>query len=279
MTNSTSVDIIPPYLPEGAVPMNVEPFFCPLYEFTLHERRVMATPEHSHQVGQLLFIREGLAVLTVQKSTYTLVHGLCVWTPPGTPHSMQALGAVGGRAFYVPQQMCTEFPRETKTISVTPLLEQVVSRLAGQEVISSPVSVQERLLSVLGDELNRPQPEFIHLPAPKDKRLQNLVGLQTSIPELDHDLNSWARKIGMSKRSITRQFRKELGMTFGQWRQRMRILRAGVMLMTGSSVTDASVAVGYDSVSAFTKAFRLIYGQPPSQFRGLRGSLTQQTIG
>jgi AraC-like DNA-binding protein len=229
--------------------MDMEPFSCPLYEFTLNERKLMATPEHSHQVGQLLFVRDGLAVFTAEKSVYTLVHGLCAWTPPGVVHSMQALGAVGGCAFYVPQQMCLEFPRQTKTINVTQL-------------------------SVLGDELHRPQPEFIQLPAPKDRRLQTLVGLQTSIPELDHDLDSWARKIGMSKRSITRQFGKELGMTFGQWRLRMRILRAGEMIMTGSSVTDAAVAVGYDSVSAFSKTFRLIYGQLPSQFKELQGSLT-----
>jgi AraC-like DNA-binding protein/mannose-6-phosphate isomerase-like protein (cupin superfamily) len=274
MANNNSVATVAPFLPEGAFPMDMEPFSCPLYEFTLNERKLMATPEHSHQMGQLLFVRDGLAVFTAEKSVYTLVHGLCAWTPPGVVHSMQALGAVGGCAFYVPQQMCLEFPRQTKTINVTPLLGQVVSRLTSENVICSPVSVQKRLLSVLGDELHRPQPEFIQLPAPKDRRLQTLVGLQTSIPELDHDLDSWARKIGMSKRSITRQFRKELGMTFGQWRQRMRILRAGEMIMTGSSVTDAAVAVGYDSVSAFSKTFRLIYGQLPSQFKELQGSLT-----
>jgi AraC-like DNA-binding protein len=34
---------------------------------------------------------------------------------------------------------------------------------------------------------------------------------------------------------------------------------------------DAAVAVGYDSVSAFTRAFRMIYRQQPSQFKQLHG--------
>jgi AraC-like DNA-binding protein/mannose-6-phosphate isomerase-like protein (cupin superfamily) len=258
----------------GGVHMNIQRFSGPLYEFSIHERQALATTEHCHEQGQLLFIRDGLAMLSVLKSVYTLVHGRCVWIPPGNAHSMQTLGAVDGQAFYIPQELCTDFPRRSKVLSVTPLLEQVVSRLTSSDGTSSAADVQRRLLSVLGDELDRPQPELLHLPAPRDKRLQTIVDMQTSVPESNYDLNSWARRVGMSKRSITRQFRKELGMTFGQWRQRMRILLASEMLLTGSSVTDAAVAVGYDSVSAFTKTFRLIFGQPPSQFRDLRGSST-----
>jgi AraC-like DNA-binding protein len=255
--------------------MNIERFSGPVYEFSIHERTALTTPEHSHERGQLLFICEGLATLKVLQSVYTLVQGRCVWIPPRTAHSMQTLGAVDGHAVYLPQETCANFPPRSKTLSVTPLLKQVVARLTSSDGTSSAPDVQRRLLLVLCDELHQPQPDFLHLPVPQDRRLQQLVGLQTSAPELNRDLSSWARKVGMSKRSISRHFHKEVGMTFGQWRQRMRILRASGMLLTGSSVTDAAVAVGYDSVSAFTKTFRLIFGQPPAQFRELHTSLSQ----
>jgi mannose-6-phosphate isomerase-like protein (cupin superfamily) len=98
--------------------MSIERFSGPLYEFSIHERTALATLEHSHERGQLLFIRNGLAVVTVLKSVYTLVHGRCVWIPPETVHSMKTLGAVDGQAVYFPRDVCIDFPLQPNTTVV-----------------------------------------------------------------------------------------------------------------------------------------------------------------
>jgi methylphosphotriester-DNA--protein-cysteine methyltransferase len=43
---------------------------------------------------------------------------------------------------------------------------------------------------------------------------------------------------------------KETGMTFGQWRQQARLLRALELLATGEKVIDVALALGYESPSA-----------------------------
>jgi len=55
-------------------------------------------------------------------------------------------------------------------------------------------------------------------------------------------------------------------MSFGRWRQQARLFAALEMLAQRKSVTEAAVAVGYDSVSAFTEMFRKTLGTTPQMY-------------
>jgi AraC-like DNA-binding protein len=51
------------------------------------------------------------------------------------------------------------------------------------------------------------------------------------------------------------------------WRQKARLVHSAGALAEGSSVTDASLACGYESVSAYIAAFRRQFGVTPKRFR------------
>jgi len=64
-------------------------------------------------------------------------------------------------------------------------------------------------------------------------------------------------------------------MSFGRWRQQARLFVALELLAQGESVTDAAIAVGYDSVSAFIEMFRKMLGTTPQMyFRSKRESVS-----
>jgi AraC-like DNA-binding protein len=67
-------------------------------------------------------------------------------------------------------------------------------------------------------------------------------------------------------KTIQRLFVNETGMTFGQWRQQARLLRALELLAAGEKVIDVALALGYESPSAFATMFRKQFDQTPSQF-------------
>lgn len=55
-------------------------------------------------------------------------------------------------------------------------------------------------------------------------------------------------------------------MTFGQWRQQARLLRALERLAMGEKVIDVALSLGYESPSALATMFKRRFGQSPSQF-------------
>ena len=69
-----------------------------------------------------------------------------------------------------------------------------------------------------------------------------------------------------------RQFVRELGMSFGEWRQRLRYLAAIEALDSERSVQNVAFDLGYSSASAFISMFRKMMGTTPDELR--RGTLS-----
>jgi AraC-like DNA-binding protein len=57
-------------------------------------------------------------------------------------------------------------------------------------------------------------------------------------------------------------------MTFGKWRQQLRLLQAMRLLAAGRPVTAVALEVGYDSPSAFIAMFRRTLGTTPYRYFG-----------
>ncbi|MGA0567887.1 cupin domain-containing protein [Rathayibacter sp. KR2-224] len=72
----------------------------------------------------------------------------------------------------------------------------------------------------------------------------------------------------MSRATFLRRFAASTGMTPGQFLTKVRIM-AGADLLTGDDLTVAAVAaaVGYQSESSFSRAFRVEIGRSPGSFR------------
>jgi len=69
----------------------------------------------------------------------------------------------------------------------------------------------------------------------------------------------------LTERTAARLFLREIRMTFGRWRQQMRLQRALEHLAAGESVTGAAFAVGYADVSSFIAAFRALFDKTPAR--------------
>lgn len=81
-------------------------------------------------------------------------------------------------------------------------------------------------------------------------------------------LEELARKFGVSIPYISRYFKKNIGKGFLDYLHDLRIERAaGMLKSTNMSVTDISVEVGFESYRTFSRVFREIKGQTPSEFR------------
>ncbi|WP_406600625.1 helix-turn-helix domain-containing protein [Thermohalobaculum sediminis] len=79
-------------------------------------------------------------------------------------------------------------------------------------------------------------------------------------------LDAWSGTAGASARTLARLFERDLGISFGEWRRRLRFHRAVEQLSGGASIARVAQACGYRSPSAFSAAFHSFVGTPPSRF-------------
>jgi AraC family transcriptional regulator len=81
-------------------------------------------------------------------------------------------------------------------------------------------------------------------------------------------LEALARLVGLSACYFCRAFRQSVGMPPQRYQLNQRIERAKTLLAKrAASVTDVSLAVGYNDTSAFCTAFRRVAGLTPSAYR------------
>jgi AraC-like DNA-binding protein len=78
--------------------------------------------------------------------------------------------------------------------------------------------------------------------------------------------DAWAASLAMSSKTFHRHFRKGTGMTFGRWRQQLRLMSSITTLLGGAPITQVALSSGYESHSAYAAAFKKHFGIPPSKF-------------
>jgi AraC-like DNA-binding protein len=57
-------------------------------------------------------------------------------------------------------------------------------------------------------------------------------------------------------------------MTFGKWRQQLRLMQAMRLLAEGAKITHAAMEAGYSTPSAFIFMFRKTFGTTPGAYFG-----------
>lgn len=77
-----------------------------------------------------------------------------------------------------------------------------------------------------------------------------------------------AAHVALSEYHFARLFKAAFGETVHQFGLRLRLDEARRLLeVTNTAVTDVAFAIGYRSLSAFNRAFRLRFGQTPTAYR------------
>jgi hypothetical protein len=76
--------------------------------------------------------------------------------------------------------------------------------------------VNSHLTALLLDELAVAKVEDLHLPMPNDARLRKMVDLMIVSPADRSTLEIWAKRVGMSVRTLLRLISRETGMSFGR---------------------------------------------------------------
>jgi len=224
-------------------------------------------PFHRHRRAQLVYASNGVMTVTTHEAAYVVPSQRAVWMPAEVEHQIDARSAVKMRTLYIDSQVSANLPAEVCVLQVTPLMRELIitSVAAGAEY--STGSPQERIMSVILDQIVTQPVASLALPLPSDPRLCRVTEALIRNPADSRDLDTWASEVGASKRTLVRLFPVQTGMTFRAWRQQRRLLRALELLSTGIKVTAVALEVGYDNSSAFIAMFRRCLGTTPMRYQ------------
>ncbi len=134
-----------------------------------------------------------------------------------------------------------------------------------------PVWYQGKILEILSLILFRPdQPNELFCERHKRlnrERIERVRYLLQRDLENPPSLDMLAKEVECSPFYLSRLFAEETGVSLPKYLRLMRVEKAAELISeNGMSVTDAAMAVGYSSLSAFHKAFVERHGVSPSQF-------------
>lgn len=226
---------------------------------------------HHHPEGQMYMPQQGVIVIEADGDRQVLPPGRMGWIPPNMPHAASVHGnslkpGLAGHTVHLAPSLCHGFPERSRVLRMSPLADSLLKRMAAWPGGSPSGAAELRLMTVFLDEMRVAEPDPLHLTMPRHPRLQAMAAAIAQDPADETDLDAWAGQVGWSRRSLTRHFRNETGMSLVEWRQVARLQKGMELLNGGASVTTVAISLGYDSVSSFIALFRRILGTTPAKF-------------
>ncbi len=258
-----------------AVPRPVVTFGAAMTDFGKVERRA-----HRHLKGQVLFVQRGALSCEVDGGLWIVPPRSALWIPRDALHAIAATGELEGFVAFVDPAVTRGLPETCCAISVTPLLRELLVRSAHLPALYDEGGANSRLMSVLLDEIAAAQVEDLHLPMPIDARLRRIVDLMMASPSDRGTLEVWAKRAGLSERTLVRLIARETGMSFGRWRQQLGVMLAVKWLAGGASIQQTAASLGYESVPSFVTMFRKALGVSPGRYMAerRRGGPAKDTV-
>ncbi len=235
------------------------------------EHPTLETDAHSHARHQILFASAGTLRLEVEGSLWLLPPQRAAWLSAGTVHITRAARPVSLRTLYLdaslpglPQMDCAVF-------QVSPLARQMILHSMqwgphhdhGAGLAAEFFALLGKLCTTWvenGAPARLPRGGSEELQRAMDYALEHLDGPLT--------LEEGARAAALSPRTLTRRFAQEVQSSWRSFVSQARQIRAMELLADpGLTITEISMEVGFESMGAFSQAFKRHTGQTPSAYR------------
>jgi AraC-like DNA-binding protein len=187
-------------------------------------------------------------------------------------HEVHSLVHVSTRSVYVDRGLDAKLPADCRVIGISPLVRQLLLETADLPLPFAPGSRADLIFSLLVKEIARAPVLPLDIPFPADARLAARCRAYLEDPSPHETIDDWCRDLAMSRRTFTRRFREQTGLSFAMWRRQASIFAALPRLAAGHPVTTIAFDLGYDSASAFATMFKRVIGVPPTRYLSMTGT-------
>lgn len=221
---------------------------------------------HQQKEAQLLYVKSGVLRVTTFSGLWTVPPGTAVWIPSEMPHEIRTVGAVTTRTLSVEPPLAAELWTECRVIQVAGLLRALVLQMQNEAAARESSERGKLMTGLVLHELKGAAAVPLHVPMPHEPRVHQICAALIAHPESKDTLDTWAARAGASARTVARLFKDETGLSFGVWRQHLRLGESLCGLVAGQPVAEVAARLGYRSSSAFIAMFRRTLGETPHRY-------------
>jgi AraC-like DNA-binding protein len=221
---------------------------------------------HRHSKHQLLYAFSGTLYLETEEGFWILPPERAAWIPAGTKHATTLNNAMCYSVSFDPKWM-RGLGEEVQIMAVTPLLREMISYAAEWKVKSGRRNdFAEKFFGVMAKLCEEAKQMAYRLPRAKTEMMRHVVEWVAGNPA-EAELAGAARVAKMSVRTFRRRFPEEMKMGWREYLHVVRMLKGMELLGTEMNVTEVALAVGFESVSAFSKGFVAFTSENPLEYK------------
>ncbi|WP_432241425.1 AraC family transcriptional regulator [Herbaspirillum robiniae] len=221
--------------------------------------------------GKVGFALTGVMEVTVEDRRFLSPPHYATWIPPNMLHRCHNRHSVKFVSIYLEPSLCGQMPAEACTLELTPLIRAILTDFLTRNIVEPQSEEDIRLALVLIDQLNKAKRRPSYLPMSDDPLVGPITDALVTNPSDRRSLAEWAENLGTTERTVSRRFQSTFGMSFNEWRQRLRLVAALSQIEKGKAVQEISTQLGYSTPSAFIAMFRKLTGSSPTQLSELKG--------
>lgn len=246
----------------------------PLAAVVLDHPAGVSLEPHSHQGGQLSIVTRGTMIVTSDEGWWLVPPGLAIWVPSGTRHGVRYSESSSLINVMFSPDSGPTMPEQCGPVVVSDLMRELAreaTRVCAELNVANPpdrrVPSLGLMAALLALQVQRPaKAPGLFVPHGRDRRLRVVIDLLRQAPASPHTLDDLAVVANTSPRTLARLFVTETGMTFGRWRDHLRVVTAVDLLARGVSITRVALELGYASATSFTTLFTRRLGVPPRRY-------------
>jgi AraC-like DNA-binding protein/quercetin dioxygenase-like cupin family protein len=240
-----------------------------------YEEELSVTTWHSHDLHQIEYAFQGAVEVESESGHYLLPPQQAAWIPAGLEHRTTIRTTVRTISVFFHPDLVAAPGERVRILAVPPVLREMMiysRRWPIGRTGSDSEPLADAFFAVLGQMVSESLDREIPLSLPSSTDPEVAAAMAWTRDHLaEATVAAVARSVGLSERSLRRRFDAVVGMSWRAYLLQARLLRAMALLAEpGPSVLEIATSVGFESLSAFDRTFRLRTGETPSGYRRRR---------
>lgn len=225
-----------------------------------------AVRPHQHRRHQLLYGASGVVMVTTSQAACVMPPQRGMWIPAGVTHSVRMLGAVRTNSLYFEPGTVERMPADCQVLGVSPFMRSLMAEAVRLPAEYDVHGREGALMLLIQHEIHELPHLPLSLPLPAHEGLARRCHAFLRRPDVHETIDDWGGALGLNRRTFTRLFRRETGVTFMTWRQQACLVMALPRLAGGETVTSVAMDFGYDNPAAFAAMFQRALGSAPRAY-------------